>query len=78
MVQAGSIGTIWIETVAVKEICFLALMAVASTSILGFDVGSFHDDDEGMGAPDRLRGNSGLASFGMGAQTLNSPHIAGA
>jgi len=68
MIQAGSIGAIRIETVAIKETYFLALMVVASTRILGFDVGSFHDNDEGVamysGAPDQLCGNSGLALFG--------------
>ena len=63
--QAGSIGVIWIETVAVKETCFLTLMVMASMRILGFNVGSFHDNDEGVamysGAPDQL---CGLASFG--------------
>jgi hypothetical protein len=71
MVQAGSIGAIWIETVAVEETCFLALKAAASTRILGFDVGSFHD-----GAPE-LCGNSGCLVW-RGVQTLNSPHKAGA
>ena len=35
-------------------------MAVASTRTVGFDVGSFHDDDEGVAMySDRLCGNSG-------------------
>jgi len=60
VVQAGSIGAIWIETVAVKETCFLALDGC-------FDVGSFRDDEGWLCTrvpPDQLCRNSGLASFG--------------
>ena len=34
--------------VAIKETYFLVLMVMASTKILGFNVGSFHNNDKGL------------------------------
>ena len=48
MVQAGSIGAIWIETVAVKETCFFALIVITLIRILGFNIGSFYNNNKGV------------------------------